>query len=49
MGVFHGFEGDWGVGLLDGGVEEGVVGSGEEGFVFVVGVFVEELLLVGFH
>lgn len=48
MGVLHSFESDRGVGLLDGGMVKGVVGGGKGGFVLVVSVLGQELLL-GFH
>ena len=48
MWVLHGLESDRSVGLLDGGDVKGVVGGREGGFVLVVSVLGQELLL-GFH
>jgi hypothetical protein len=45
MGVLHGFESDRSVGVLDVGVVKGVVGGGKGGFVLVVSVLGQELLL----
>jgi hypothetical protein len=49
MGIFELFNGDWKIGLRVGTIEDRVVVIGEYGFVFVILILGENLLLLLLH